>query len=265
MWIGRLATALGVVVASSGAALAQPGGALFQPVGSFDVFVDGARDEAAQVYQSSAVPAVLIVSGRLPTAVLLHVRSRSAEAVPTARLAPQGAALRLLRGDPLDALGSFEVEGAVVVVRHGQQEVRLQPSPALVGERRIEELYEHSPEYRTTADAYVPDEAVLAKLRRVEGEYRVRVVFGSWCSVCKQFLPRGLKVQEALGKSAFRFEYYGLPVEGAWEHPQVKVLEVKSLPTAVVFRGDDVVGRFAGAEGWQSPENELLRAVSGGS
>ena len=254
--------ALSALVLAATAALGQPGGALFQPIGNFDVFIDGAQDGGARVYQSSAAPAVLIVSGGLPSALLVHVRSRGVEAVPVDRLVAQGSSFRLLLGDPLARLGSFEIEGAVVVIQVGRQEVRLQPSPPLVGERTIDELFDHSPEYRATADAYEPDAELIGQLRSVSGSYRVRIVFGSWCAVCNRYLPRGLKVQEALGKSAFQFEYYGLPVEGAWEHPQVKILEVKSLPTAVVFRGDDVVGRFAGGEEWESPEKMLWEAVS---
>ncbi|MEE2776688.1 MAG: thioredoxin family protein [Acidobacteriota bacterium] len=247
--------------ALTGAAVAQ-GGALFTPIGDFEVYVDGRRDQAAGVYRSASPPAVIVASSRLPSAVLIHVRSRGVQALPTDRFREHGGNLELQRGEALTSLGSFEIEGAVVVIRHGDQELRLQPSPALVGERRLDELFEHSPEYRTAADAYEPDAELIAKLAKVDDEYRVRVVFGSWCSVCKIYLPRGLRVQEAVGPGKITFEYYGLPVEDAWEHPQVKLLEVKALPTAVVFRGDEVVGRYQGGEGWDRPELSLWQAVS---
>ena len=99
-------------------------------------------------------------------------------------------------------------------------------------------------------------------LKGVGEGYRVRVVFGSWCHVCRNFLPRGLKLQEALEGSAIRFEYYGLP-KGPWEppHPEVRRLEVKSLPTAIVFKGDREIGRYVGGDGWQRPEARLWLAI----
>ena len=104
----------------------------------------------------------------------------------------------------------------------------------------------------------------MAKLRAVGADYHVQVVFGSWCSVCKHYLPRGLAVAEALGDAGIRFEYLGLPLENPWQTPEVKRLEVKSLPTAIVYRGDREIGRFAGGEQWEKPEARLLEAVSSG-
>jgi hypothetical protein len=86
-------------------------------------------------------------------------------------------------------------------------------------------------------------------------------VFGSWCSVCKQYLPRGLAVADALAGAPMQFEYFGLPLEDPWSTPEVKRLGVTSLPTAIVYRGDEEIGRFAGAEQWNRPEMRILEAV----
>ena len=125
----------------------------------------------------------------------------------------------------------------------------------------LSELFEHSPEYRRSANAYQPDPSVLANLSEVGPGYRVHIVFGSWCHVCTAVLPRGLKVQEALGDTAIRFEYFGLPGQDAWEQPEVKRLGVSSLPTAIVYRGDKEIGRYVGAEEWHKPEARLWAAI----
>ena len=139
---------------------------------------------------------------------------------------------------------------------------RLEQRRPLVGETTMEELFDHSHDYRRTGDQYRPDADVVGLLQGVGEGYRVRVVFGSWCHVCTNFLPRGLKVQEALADSGIEFEYYGLP-SNPWDppHPEVARLEVRSLPTAIVYQGDKEIGRYAGGDEWQRPESKLWAAI----
>jgi thiol-disulfide isomerase/thioredoxin len=234
----------------------------FAPMGGLDVVVDGAVDSAARLFQNQGQAAILVVSARLPSPLLIHARSRNVQQVPAGRLAAAGGGFALMRGEPLVDMGGFEVVESDVVLSYGDLGVRLRPRPPLVGDRSLDELLSHDPGYRAGADAYTPEASIVARLRETAEPVRVRVVFGSWCSVCKRFLPRGLRLEEELAGSAIRFDYFGLPLDDAWEHPEVKRLGVRSLPTAIVYRGDREIGRFAGAEGWDRPEARLLEAVS---
>jgi hypothetical protein len=255
----RLLVSSSLVLAAAAAAAQAP---TFVPGGDFDVVVGGVVDASARLYESQAEAALLVVSGRLPSAVVLHVRSRGVQGVPADRLEEVGPGLSIRRGEPLEDLGTFVVEGTEVRFSHGAVAAALRPKPALVGEHELDDLFEHTPKYRQDAAAYTPDPAILAKLRDVEGDYRVRVVFGSWCSVCKTYLPRGLAVDQALADGAIHFEYFGLPLESPWETAEVKKLGVKSLPTAIVYRGDAEIARFAGGEEWDRPEARLWEAIS---
>ncbi|HVR29727.1 MAG TPA: thioredoxin family protein [Thermoanaerobaculia bacterium] len=257
----RLALGWAVVLgaAVSIAALAQ---ATFLPGGDLDLVVSGTVDAAARVYESQAEAAVLVVSERLPSPILLHVRSRGVQAVPAARLREVGGGLAIERGDALEQLGTFELEGAEVRFSHGAVGAVLRPKPALVGEHALDALYRHTPKYRADAAVYSPDPAVIARLREVGAEYHVKIVFGSWCSVCKQYLPRGLAVDDALDDAGIRFEYVGLPLEDPWHTPEVERLEVKTLPTAIVYRDGREIGRFAGAQEWDQPEARIWEAIS---
>ena len=249
---------LGAVCAAVVLAQAPP----FLPGADFDLVIGGKIDPEARIYEAQADAAVLVVSEGLPSPVLLHVRSRGVQAVPGARLREMGGGLTIERGEPLEHLGSFEVEGTEVRFSHGGVGATLRPKPALVGEHTLDDLYRHTPKYRVGAAAYSPDPSTLAKLRDAGSDYRVKVVFGSWCSVCKQYLPRGLAVDEALGDAGIRFEYLGLPLEDPWHTPEVERLAVKSLPTAIVYRGDREIGRFAGGEEWDRPETRIWEAIS---
>jgi thiol-disulfide isomerase/thioredoxin len=259
--LARLSAALtAAALLAAGAALAQA--PLFVPGGDLDLYVGGVLDPAARIFESPPDAAVLVVSDRLPSPVILHVRSRGVEAVPTARLQQTDRGLVLQRGEALARLGTFEVVKTDVTFKHGSVDAILRPKPSLVGSHTLPELYEHTPKYKADAAAYSPDPAIVSQLRSVGGDYHVKFVFGSWCAVCKQYLPRGLAVVEALSGAPIQFEYFGLPLEDPWNTPEVKRLEVKSLPTAIVYRGDQEIGRFAGAEDFNRPEARLWDAIS---
>jgi hypothetical protein len=232
----------------------------FEQIGDYELLVGQDPERGARFYRSPQ--AVLVVSNQLPSPVLLSVKSGEAQAVPVMRLAPKpGGDVDLLRGDALAALGRYEVRDDGIYFNHGDIAAVLRLKPDLVGERVLSELLEYSVDYRRGADNYQPDPEILANLRKVGPEFHVRIVFGSWCHVCSAVLPRGLKVQEALGDTQIRFEYFGLPGQGAGEQPEVKRLGVSSLPTAIVYRGDREIGRYAGAEEWTQPEARLWAAI----
>lgn len=254
---------LGVaLLAVAGATRVLAQSAVFVPGGDVDLVVAGAIDTAARIYESPNDAALLVVSDRLPSPVLIFVRSRGVQAVPAARLRQAGEGLTIERGDALADLGAFQLEGTEVRFTHGTVAAALRPKPSLVGAHTLQELYQHTPRYRVDAEGYVPDPAIVAKLREAGKDYHVKVVFGSWCSVCKHYLPRGLAVANAIGDASIRFEYFGLPLEDPWHSPEVVRLGVKSLPTAIVYRGDQEIGRFAGGEGWEQPEARLWDAIT---
>ena len=169
----------------------------------------------------------------------------------------------LLRGDPLAVVGSFAIASDGISFSYAGVPLILRAKQPLVGATDLGTLFEHSPGYRVKADAYQPDAALVAKLREVGDGYHVRVVFGSWCHVCENFLPRGLKVEEALAGSGIRFEYVGLPTS-PWDppHPEVARSQVKSLPTAIIYKDSKEIGRYAGGDEWQRPEARLWAAIS---
>jgi hypothetical protein len=64
-----------------------------------------------------------------------------------------------------------------------------------------------------------------------------------------------MKVDERLEGTNFRFEYYGVP-QGITGDPVAKRADISGVPTAVVFRGDQEVGRLMGND-WKFPELAL--------
>lgn len=72
----------------------------------------------------------------------------------------------------------------------------------------------------------------------------------------------------ALEGSSIQVEYFGLPRHPA-EDPEASAVaakaEVKDIPAAVVFRGDEEVGRIVGGDQWNQPEQSLSEVLAAGT
>ena len=233
----------------------------FAPVG-YMVKVDGQDVEGAEVFQSRAAGAFLIVADDMAAPVLVKIRDAQVQTVdlmkvnrlandtvellPNATLAPQGS----FRVSADRTAIEFDVDGKAVELRE---------KPPLIGMQSIGGLTDHSPEYQRSADQYQPSDPILARLKEQSNDVEVRVFFGSWCSACKQMVPRIMKVAEQLEGSKIIFNFYGLP-RGIKGDPEAARLDIEAVPTGVIFRDGEEIGRISGA-GWKIPElaiNNLL-------
>lgn len=247
------------------ASLAQNAVRGFQSTGDYTVVIDG-KPAAAEVYQNSRPPAILLLTSSLSSPVLLTPRAGTVETVNLMKVAKQpNGSLDLLAGAVVAPVGQFQMQGENVTFTYEGKKVSLNPKPPLTGLRKAADLKTHSPEYVRTAKGYNPNGQAIAALKKGTQPVTVRVVFGSWCPHCKQHVPYILRVEDELKGSKIKFEYFGLPrpPEG-WNHPEVKRLSVKEVPIGIVYVNGKEVGRITG-QGWNAPEVLLSRIVNGAS
>ena len=233
----------------------------FDPSSDYEIKVDGATPAKVQLYFSQRAAAYLIMKA-FSAPVLVRQRGGSVESVHIMKVAKQGnGSIDLLQGAVLANLGRYQFTGQNIEFTVDGKKVQMVPRPPLVGLHDAEEVLEHSPEYGVKAATYTPTPATLSSLRSQGKDVKVKVFFGSWCSVCSRYLPYGLKVEEGLDDSKVSFEYYGLsmPPEG-WKDPVVTKAKVTGVPTAIVTVNGREAGRITG-NGWARPEETLARIV----
>jgi thiol-disulfide isomerase/thioredoxin len=247
---------------------AAPAGALadFQPV-TYRFEVGGRPLSDAEVYQSRSTGSMLILSGELEAPVLIRLREGSVETVNLMKIdkKPDGS-VTLLQDPTLSSLGSYRLTSDRTGVGFdlGGKEAVLREKPHLLGDQNLADMQNYSLEYVRGADAYTPSNPVVAKLRTQPEDVQVVVFFGSWCSACKQMVPRIMKVDEQLDGSKIEIDYYGLPQgHGFSEDAKASAMGISSVPTGVVFLNGKEVGRISG-NGWKIPElainNVLIKA-----
>jgi thiol-disulfide isomerase/thioredoxin len=149
----------------------------------------------------------------------------------------------------IDQLPRFTVEG---------RSAKLAKRPDLLGPRTGAEITRYDPSYRTRADGYRPNSDYLKRLLQVKEPVSVRIVFGSWCSVCAELLPNAIKVEELLSDTPIRIEYYGIPQD--FDDPEARRLGVTSTPTGIVYAEGREITRITGYS-WRFPELALHNAL----
>lgn len=255
------------VAAVAGAAVAQvPADAVlreFQPMSDYVLEVGGKLDTKAEIYQTKRSGALLILSPSFSAAVVINPRAESVETLLPAKVAkkPDGSA-DILADAVLRNQGTFQINGEDLSFKVDGKSAAIKARPPLLGLRKVGDLTAYSDHYAKASRNYAPAAPVIAALKAQPRDIVVRTYFGSWCSHCKQELPKLVRVEQELAGSKIRFEYYGLP-ERFGEEPEAKRLGIRAVPTGIVYAAGREIGRIEGGE-WSTPETALRDTLSGG-
>lgn len=227
----------------------------FVPTGAYTVAIDG-KKAAAEVYESERARAVLVMSSELDSPVIINLRSRRVESVGFMSLARRDdGSIDLLADAEIAPIGSFAIadEGVSFAVRG--KEVNLTARQSLTGRQKAAGLTEYDPSYARGAEAYEPSKALVTQLRQQAAPVRVQVFFNSKCAICKQTVPRIIKLERTLAGSKIAFDYYGVPDSYSGD-AEMEKKDIHGVPTGIVYVNGKEVGRIVGAE-WRMPELAL--------
>jgi len=233
----------------------------FEPIGEYVLQISGATLPGVKMFRSASAGSVVLMTGPgLRSALLLVPRDKAVQRVDAAKVVvnPDGRAFLLADAAPARQ-SSFVVEGVEVAFSVEGKPARLKEKPYLLGLQPGKALLDHDVAYAFRAKQYTPSPALVRQLRETKQPVRVRVFFGNWCPHCSQMVPRVLRVADALAGSPVRFEFYGLPTQFGNE-PEAKRMGIDGVPTGVVYRGNQEIGRIAGGD-WSIPELAIKKIL----
>ena len=234
----------------------------FQMYSDYSLVVDGKPVPAAEIYLSEKIPALLILTSKLPSPVMLTPRTSRVESINLMKVSRQkDGSIDLFADAVVAPLGQFAMEGKNIAFtiqkEKAAQKVVLVPKPPLLGLKKNADLKAYLPEYVRGAGNYTPAAAAVADLRKRSAPARVRVFFGSWCSHCRQHVPLLLKVEDEVRNPKIQFEYYGLPT--SLKDPEAQKVGVHAVPTGIVYANGKEIGRI---DNWNNPEVALDRILA---
>jgi len=94
------------------------------------------------------------------------------------------------------------------------------------------------PDLRTQYAAYVPDPAVVEKLRAAKEPITVAIIFGVWCPDSRRIVPEVLKAISEAKNDNLQLLTASVPYEETDDLPlDVGGLSVQRFPTVVLLRG----------------------------
>lgn len=263
--VRRLAlVALALAIANGAAAQRAPSDSVlrgFERTWDYLLIVDGKEVPAAEIYLAERVPAFLILTSVFPSPVMLSPRTGSVETVHIMKVAKQAdGSIDLLADAVLSASGKFTLEGEDVLFTVGAKKAKLSPKPPLLGMRKSGDLKTHNPGYAKSAQAFAPNAAAMAALKKEKKAVVVRVFFGSWCPHCRTLVPHILRVEDDLKSVKIRFEYFGLP--RGLDAPEAQQQNIHEVPQAIILYAGREIGRIKGTADWEAPEVKLSRVLA---
>jgi thiol-disulfide isomerase/thioredoxin len=138
---------------------------------------------------------------------------------------------------------------------------QVQPEPPLVGDISYEKLCSAKPDYVFASKSYAPDPKSIAALRKVATDTQIELYFGSWCSHCKHWVPRLMKVFDETGNPHLRVNVHAMSEDQSEPAESIRKHDVSKTPTFVVVQNGAELGRIE-EEPLVSIEADLVRILN---
>jgi len=260
-------TACGASTAAPPSAEPVPSDAVlrnFELSGDFVLMIDGKEQPKAEIYFSEAARAYVVMASEFASPILVSAPTQSVDTVDLMKVSKQpSGTIDLLADAVLQAAGKYRVDGPNIEFAYSGKTLRLLPRPYLLGRHTGTELLAYNPAYARKARAYNPDAGIMKRLKAQKQPVRVLTFFGSWCPHCSAHVPLLLKVEQGLAGSKLQFDYLGMPKGPAFgEVPEAKKYKIDGVPTAILFLGDQEIGRIPNSQ-WSNPEVALDLQLNG--
>ncbi len=98
--------------------------------------------------------------------------------------------------------------------------------------------------WKRSTEGYTPDPNAIAYLKSALPAFTIVTIMGTWCDDSQNLVPKLAKVLSASGFPMERFAMFGVDRAKETGGIESKVYAVKRVPTIVVFKNNNEVGRI---------------------
>lgn len=257
------------VVILAAAALAAPvaraATLVCRPYYDLSVEVDGTYPPDALFYQSNNPRKWYVDIPTCKNGLLVDMSQRRIMAVPRDLVSKGDGGLQLNDELPSSAQTyAFSLEGPILHFKAEDKKVRILPvlqRPPIIGEVQFETLIKDRGEYRAGMKNYIPDPRAIAAINAYAKPVQIDAFFGTWCSHCKEFMPRFLRVMQDVKNPRVKLNLYGVPrnfgaASGPWQGRGVQ-----TIPAIIVKVEGREVNRL-GSTPESAPDAELAGTLA---
>jgi thiol-disulfide isomerase/thioredoxin len=230
---------------------------IFQKSFDFQLSIAGALDDGAAFYRTTSLPGVLIVSSKLGGAYFTRAADRQVVPVNPLKMTVREEVILLESsgacGNPVAAWVTDKSDAAFTL---GGKAVRVQPAPILDGTFTMDQVIQKTPSYQVSMSKYLPDAQAVEFLRNYKGTVDIEAYFGSWCHVCKQFLPQFLRTMKDCSNPNLHVQMFGLSREFGTDKRLRDEKQITGVPCIIIYKNGQEIGRISGPP-QQSYEKDL--------
>jgi thioredoxin 1 len=255
--LSRILLLLLVLVVAGGAPIAARAGdpllslAVAAPEGAagwdetlgLQAVLDDSVDAAARIFDSPDYQQQLLVPAGGDQVYLLGLKDQSVRLLPrnsVAWVADEEALPDPAKAQPGGRLTKISGEIAFDVA---DRRWTIRPEPPMVGLISMETLRKSKPDYLRLAAKYTPDPGAVKAISTAK-DTKVVVFFGSWCHVCKKWVPHFLKTLEAAKNPGLTVDLYGVTEDHLEPNDPIIKYGITTTPTFIVMRGGKEIGRI---------------------
>lgn len=199
--------------------------------------------------------------------MLVDLPARKAVALPSDLITRNEAPGILKVKDPIPSSAAsyaLSIEGPILSFETKTSKVRvlkvLDRAPQ-VGPISLEDLLADRAEYREAGRLYNPDKVAIESIHKSKKPLEIEAFFGTWCSHCKLFMPKFLRVMKDADNPNIKLTLVGVPKNfgtqpGPWEGKGIQ-----SIPTITIrYEGKDLTR--LGTHEQAVPEAELAGIIA---
>jgi len=211
----------------------------------FEVTIDGKISPDVVVWSSATLPGKLLIGAPVGGAVFIRLADRKVVPVNPARIRVLGDRMSVDADAYGETLTEWTIEEGGAAFTSDGKKVRVETRPIFVGECTLEAILDKTPAYRHLMGLYEPDRDALQYLKQYQGDVSIEVFFGSWCHVCKQYLPQFLKTVTDCANPKLQVKMFGLPRDFTTDE-RVTARQVKGIPCIILYKQGQEIGRIEG-------------------
>jgi hypothetical protein len=210
-----------------------------------DVYIDGKLERNVQTLSSSSPRMIAVICGeevllldpennavaRVPKSEFTFAADR-VSATTSASLISAPAGLLIA---PNDSTMIANVDGKSVVISAHQSHA---------GPMTVDQLWATAPVWRSIAETYEPNDALVARLKAITKPVHLQVVMATWCGDSRQHVPRLLKSIAKAANPNITVDLIGVGPDFVTPMETLAGANITNVPTVIVQRDGKELGRF---------------------
>ena len=129
-------------------------------------------------------------------------------------------------------------------VRQAPASTREEGEKIMIGKIAEGELFKLYPVFQEHAARYVPDQAMVEKLRMINKQTEILMFLGTWCPDSISEAPKFIKVYDAVKNPNLSLQLYGVDRAKQDGLGLTKKYDVKKIPAIIFLRDGRELGRI---------------------